>query len=99
MLRRWSALLLLLLFVAPVPAQAPGLYRARVEAKDIELRTDWYGIYLKDRKIGYARTGRSKLADGTINESQLTHLKLQSFGQKSELRMEQNLVFEATAPY
>jgi hypothetical protein len=98
-LRRLSALVLLVLASTPAPGQAPPLFRARVEPRDIELRTDWYGIYLKDRKIGYARSGRSKLADGSISETQLTHLKLQSFGQKSELRMEQTFVYEAAAPY
>jgi hypothetical protein len=98
-LRRWFVLLVFATGLSPVEAQGPALYRARIEPKDIELRTDWYGIYLKERKIGYARTGRTRLADGTISEAQLTHLKLVSFGQKSELRMEQTFIYEGTAPY
>lgn len=97
-IRRVATLLLLLALAMPSGGQE-AFFRPRVEPRDIDLRTDWYGIYLKDRKIGYARNGRSKLADGTISEAQLTHLKLVSFGQKSELRMEQTLIYEGTPPY
>lgn len=96
--RRWSVLLLLVAF-CPAQAQEPPRYRPQLSVEDIDFRTDWYGIYLKDRKIGYARTGRTRLPDGTIRETQLTQLKLISFGQKAEMRMEQTFVFEGTAPY
>ena len=42
-------------------ATAPGRFES-YEAKDIDagIRTDWYGVYLKDKKIGYFGTTRSK---------------------------------------
>jgi hypothetical protein len=99
--RRMRMLLVTALFAGLLPnlGAQEALYRARLSDKDIDFRADWYGIYLKDRKIGYARSERSKLSDGSIQEAQLTLLKLVSFGVKSELRMEQTLVFAGTAPY
>jgi protein-glutamine gamma-glutamyltransferase len=93
-------LVLLVLGAAFGPSlRAEELARPQIGAKDIDFRTDWYGIYLKERKIGYARTARTKLPDGTISEVQLTKLKLVSFGQKAELQLEQTFVYEAAVPY
>ncbi len=69
-----------------------------LSAKDLEPQTDWYGLYLNSKKMGYCRIGRDRV-DGAIHESFTLVMKLVSFGQKSDMTMTQNMVFEAKAPY
>ncbi len=92
---------LLLFLVTPVPAaRGDGTPRPPLESKDIEplLRTDWYGVYLKEKKIGYFRKTRAR--DGmTLRESGTFSMKLASFGQKVELRVDEVLAYEGKAPY
>jgi len=80
------------------PIRADDKPPATIGAKELEPQTDWYGVYLNGKKIGHCRMARDKVDDG-IRESFDLVMKLVSFGQKAELSMSQNLVFETKAPY
>jgi hypothetical protein len=74
------------------------------EVKDIEssLGTDWYGVYLQGKKVGFfkstrARTGKD--ADALYVESIQLHMKLQSFGQKTQTEIRQITRFDTKPPY
>src|SRR5579859_7093133 len=100
--RLWLAFLFLVLPVA-VRAQEK-LYRPELTPQFLEssLRTDWYGVYLKDakkdRKVGYLRSERKRSGD-TIIDEQFMSLKLISFDKKLEFSQTQTLTFSAAAPY
>jgi transglutaminase-like putative cysteine protease len=106
--RLWLLLILaLLLGYAPAArAQEEKLYRPELTAKHFDnlLRTEWYGVYLKndktgkDDKIGYVRSERKRVGDRIIDNSS-TALKLLSFKQKTELSTLDTRTFEAAAPY
>ena len=59
------------------------------------LRTDWYGVYLQGKKIGYFKATRELApgADPAIRESIYLHLKLASFGQKINMTIAQSMLF------
>ncbi len=99
MIRPIALLLLVLGLVAPLHAQQ-AFTRLEPTTKELDasLRTDWYGVYLQDKKIGYFKAARERTDDG-IRESILLHMKLLSFGQKADMTIAQNLLFEAKAPY
>lgn len=78
------------------PAQQPEA--TSVSAKELEPQTDWYGLYLNGKKMGYCRLTRDR-ADGNVRESFMLVMKLVSFGQKAELSMTQTLTFESKPPY
>ena len=80
------------------PLAAQEAAPATIGAKELEPQTDWYGVYLNAKKIGYCKIARDKV-DGGVRESFTLVMKLVSFGQKAELAMTQNMVFEAKAPY
>jgi protein-glutamine gamma-glutamyltransferase len=99
--RRWPLVLVFALFAPlPVARAQEKFYRPEVTTKYLEssLRTDWYGIYLKDAKIGYVRNQR-KYDGSQVVEEQILSMKLKSFGQKTELSSTQTLAFEGTAPH
>lgn len=109
-IRTRAALISLLLLFLACPAQAadeagPRPERPTLRQDSIEpfLRTDWYGVYLSGKKIGYFRTARERNAgtrsEGTIREVEDMHLKLASFGQKSDVTITQTSIFEGQAPY
>src|SRR5262245_6302722 len=81
---------------APVMAQESDA--KTIMPKDLEPQTDWYGLYLNGKKMGYCKTTRDKV-DGNVRESFLLVMKLVSFGQKTELSLTQSLTFESKAPY
>jgi hypothetical protein len=76
-------------------AETPPLSASDIES---QLRTDWYGLYLKGKKIGYFRTSRERAGD-SIRETETFSLKLSSFGQKSDVLITQATTFESKAPY
>lgn len=101
--RRLLPALLLFGLIPPTVVRADGppdkLYRPACGPKDVETRTDWYGVYLGKTKIGYVKMARDRLPDGAIRETQEMRMKLVSFGQKAELSNTQTTVFAAQAPY
>jgi hypothetical protein len=97
----WLMPVLFVVLVPAAPATAQqALYRPDLTAADIEtcLRTDWYGVYFKNKKIGYFRAGRERTQDG-LRETVAMSLKLFSFGQKAEMKITQDLTFAAKAPH
>ncbi len=91
---------LLVLCLAPFSAAQDAHYRPILNAKDVEatLGTSWYGVYLKDKKIGYCKIG-SERDGGTILESMTINMKLVSFNKKAEVKISQTMLFEAKEPY
>ncbi len=82
------------------PAQdAP--HRPDLDAKIIEstYATDWYGVYLGDKKIGYFMGKRESAGKGKVRDSFLMNMKIASFGKKSELTVGQDMIYESEAPY
>src|SRR4051794_36134532 len=67
-------------------------------AADFRPLTEWYGVYLKDKKIGWCRLAREK-TDAEVTERFTMTLKLFSFGQKAEMEMSQTSVYDARPPY
>ena len=61
--------------------------RPALEARDIEsmLRTDWYGLYLKGKKIGYFRSARERSGDFIREIRNFQHEAWLLSGQKSEI--------------
>ena len=100
MRRLWFVILPTLLLLAPAARGQEALYRPQLQAKDVDatLKPDWYGVYLKDQKVGYVRSERKREGDAIV-EQQFTALKLLSFGKKAEMTFVQKMAFEARAPY
>ena len=71
-----------------------------ISAKEIDanLGSDWYGVYLQGKKIGFAHQFLVRAGD-RVEETMTMSLKLASFMQKIELKMSQTLSFEGKAPY
>ncbi len=86
--------------LAGIPTRGQNLERPGLEAKDIDstLETQWFGIYLKNKKIGYSQSLRDRAGD-LIREKSTYHMKLLSFGLKAEVAVVQSLYFEAKAPF
>lgn len=94
----WAPAFMVVVAFCPTAAVAQELDAKTITAKDLEPQSDWYGLYLNGKKMGYCRTSRDK-ADGGVRESFTLVMKLVSFGQKAELSMTQSLVFESKPPY
>jgi len=99
------SLLALLAFVLPAPPQlhadvTPALPALTTAEVDASLTTDWYGLYLQGKKIGFLRTARARdEASGEIREAMLMKMKLTSFGQRVEVDFQQKLDFEGKPPF
>lgn len=98
-IRPFGIVFAFLSLLAPLSAQ-PALTRLEPTEAELNasLRTDWYGVYLQGKKIGYFRASRERTDQG-IRDSILLHMKLLSFGQKAEMNLSQSLLFDAKAPY
>ena len=84
--------------LSPQPAQphqpTPG-DRLALTAKDADdsLNSDWFGIYFQGKKIGYFNSSRKKIEEPArpfYRDKILMTMKLQSFGQKSEMKFERD---------
>jgi hypothetical protein len=96
-----AALLVACLFVPAATSQAQeAFFQPELTAKDIDatLGTDWYGVYLQNKKIGYCKIDRARAGD-TVVESFLMSMKLVAFEQKAEMKVTRQLTFEAKAPF
>jgi Transglutaminase-like superfamily len=85
-------------------AQQPKPDRPVLTAKDAEasLSSDWFGIYFQGKKIGYFNTKLTKIEEGGRNyyrEKAFMTMKLQSFGQKSELKFTETYDFDTQPPF
>jgi hypothetical protein len=86
-----------------LPAQETAK-RLPLSAKDIDasLQTDWYGVYLQGKKMGYAQVSRQRIGAGdeaAIRDSLSLTLKLVLLGKKADLKISQSLDYDARAPY
>jgi hypothetical protein len=99
MLRSLAIVFLILGFISPLDAQQ-AFTRLEPTAKELDasLRTDWYGVYLQGKKIGYLKMARDRVDPG-IREVLLMHMKLTSFGQKADMVISQSMIYEAKPPY
>jgi protein-glutamine gamma-glutamyltransferase len=104
MKRNGSLLLVLVLLHTPATAwaeQKPS--RLPVQDQDIDrlLRTDYYGLYLMGKKIGWVKTSLTRL--NAKIPGYVSHLegsfKLTALGSKTELRMLETEEFDAKPPY
>src|SRR5262245_58049484 len=94
-------------FLRPCAALAqPEPIRLDLTPKDIEASLDdeWLGLYFQGTKIGYVNSKRTKEKEEFVvkdkvealhfyREKLVMSMKLQSAGQKSELKIEQTLDF------
>jgi hypothetical protein len=65
-------------------------------------RTDWYGAYLKGKKIGFVKTGLSRVGDAQhpgYLSTMLLHVNVLSAGEKLQLDELQEEEFDAWPPY
>jgi hypothetical protein len=104
--RLFPWLLLASLFFVPRFASAddpkPVRLDVTVKEADASLDTEWFGIYMEGKKIGYFSVSRSKAsADGKTfyREKSTFSMKLQSFGQKTELKTDQLAEFDSKPPF
>lgn len=99
---RWSAIVLSLFFLAGqrAPAQEK-LWRPDLGPKVIPttFTSDWYGVYLGEKKIGSVFCKREPVEGKRIRESLVMKMKIASFGGKTETEMNQELIFEGAPPY
>lgn len=96
----WITAFLLVPFLLISGARAQEIQRPTFDAKDLEAlcRTDWFGLYLQGKKIGYFRTAREQVGS-EVRETSTFVMKLASFGKKTEVLNKQTMVFEGKAPY
>lgn len=82
-------------------ARAQEVYfEPELTAKDIDLTlgVDWYGVYLKDKKIGTCKIDRARAGE-TVLETFAMNMKLVISDQKAEVMMTRVLTFEAKPPH
>lgn len=98
---------LLFLFLVQTPAGLRAqktVERLPINEKDIEasLGTEWFGLYLNGKKIGYFSTTRERLGKepgGTVRDSFTMHMKIATMGLKAEMNLKESREFEGKAPY
>jgi len=106
-MKRGSSLLLVLGFfvvLAPRTRAEEKPLRLVPDAAELEasLGTDWFGVYIQDKKVGWFRASRAlvgKGADAVYVASEDMRMKLVSLGQKVEMTMTQKEVFAARPPF
>ena len=85
-------------------ADPPPPVRLDITVKDIDdsLENEWFGLYFEGKKIGYINSSRAKATeDGktVYREKLLMSMKLVSFMQKTEIKIEQTYVFDSKPPF
>jgi hypothetical protein len=97
--------LIFLGLLLPLPVQAqlnPTRLPFTEEHLADSLRTDWYGIYLGDKKIGYAKSEMTTHKDGdklTYRVISDMKAKVKSMGQPFEMDIFEVMEFSSQAPY
>jgi Transglutaminase-like superfamily len=82
----------------------PKAQRLSITVKDVDesLEAEWFGLYFQGKKIGYFNSSRSKVTDdgqSYYRDKSFISMKLQSFGQKSEIKIDQTFDFESKPPF
>jgi hypothetical protein len=89
---------------APAARAQPTPQRLDVTVKDADdsFENEWFGVYFQNKKIGYYNTVRTKVTEKGetfYRERMFMVMKLQSFGQKSELTIDQSIDFDPKPPF
>lgn len=95
------AVILSVSLLPPARARAQeAFFRPALNTKDIDLTlgTDWYGVYLQNKKIGYAKIDTARAGDTVVGSLFMT-MKLAALGQKAEMKITRSFTFEAKPPY
>ncbi len=100
----FAALAAVLLARAPALRADEKPTRLALQPRDIEksLGTHWYGVYFKDRKIGFISSALARVGKGEkarLVETSETSMKMTSLGQRAEMRSWQRLEYEDRPPY
>jgi Transglutaminase-like superfamily len=103
-LNLWVLIASVLVLPPSAIAQTPKSDRFELTTKDADasLSSDWFGIYFQGKKIGYFNSRLTKIEEGGRNyyrEKSFMTMKLQSFGQKSELKFTETYDFDAQPPF
>src|SRR5262245_2300708 len=83
---------------SPTPTRLP----ITVKEADETLEDEWFGVYFKGDKIGYFNNSRAKATENgqpVYREKFVMNMKLESLGEKVEMKVEETLDFEAKAPF
>ena len=92
--------LLFVLAFAPVLLAQEAFYRPAIQPADIDaaIGSSWYGLYLKDKKIGYSKISTERAGDNVV-ETMVLNMKLVSFDKKAEVNILQTSTFEGKEPF
>ena len=101
---RWTATLIAVVVGLAALPVAPAVAAARDEAIDLDalVGTEWYGIYMLGRKVGYACVSieLSDLDDApVVLETARMRLLMKVAGRKMAVRVEMREAHEAAPPY
>src|SRR2546421_10280305 len=103
MIRRVLFACLLMAFpISAVAQDTPARLPVNVKEIEASFETEWFGLYLQGKKIGYVSTTRGKTGVGenaVYRESLVISMKLTSFGQKVEFRARQHIDFDLKPPF
>ncbi len=83
-------------------AQVNTSLRLPVSPEEMQIgKTDWYGIYIQGKKVGYSR---SKIVSGDPNDScylakTKIHMQLKALNQKEDITIEISMNFNDKPPY
>jgi protein-glutamine gamma-glutamyltransferase len=104
--RLFFAFVLTALFLVPLTAHAGERKAVRLDVSvkeaDASLNSEWFGVYMEGKKIGWINTSRAKLTEGGktfYREKTALSMKLTSMGIKVESTKEEVQDFEATPPF
>lgn len=99
-LRFTTAVLLAVVTASLVRAQGE-LHRPKLDAAAIDaaLGSDWYGVYLLGKKIGWLNITRDRLEDGMLRDRLELRLKVLSQEKKNEMSVSQEMVFDTRPPH
>jgi hypothetical protein len=87
----------------PVWAQEQPVRLTLIKAEvDAALGTDWYGVYMVGKKIGYARMEFARRADPkdpAYVASTKLHMTIGAVGEKQEIQIEETFEYDVAAPF
>jgi hypothetical protein len=105
--RLWTCWLLTVVVVtsswrdAAAQEKPPRLTLTQTEI-DAALTTDWFGVYMVGKKVGYARIEFTRLADPknpAYVASMHMHMTIGAVGEKQEIKMDERFEFDSAAPF
>lgn len=88
----------LLFLAAPLLAQEPTRLPLP-EAGPPAAVAWWYGLYMQDTKVGWAKITIGRTADGTVVEESEVEAKFAAMGEAIDFRARERTEFDGKAPY